>query len=66
MKLTWLDTDEIAWALAEDNPDLDPLSLSFPKLHQMVLELDDFEDDPEHSSEAVLEAIQMAWHEEIR
>ncbi|MCB1125069.1 MAG: Fe-S cluster assembly protein IscX [Verrucomicrobiae bacterium] len=66
MKLTWHDTDEIAWALAEEYPDQDPLKLSFPSLHRMVTQLDDFGDRPDRSSEAVLEAIQMAWYDEVK
>jgi FeS assembly protein IscX len=29
------------------------------------MELPDFEDDPEHSGEKILEAIQMAWIDEV-
>lgn len=64
MKLTWKDHEEIAWALIDKFPDLDPLKLSFPKLHQMVLELEDFGDKPDASNEKILENIQMAWYEE--
>lgn len=66
MGLTWDDAYEIAQELIEQYPDLDPLSLSFPKLHKMIIELPDFEDDPEASNEAKLEAIQMAWYEEVK
>lgn len=66
MKLTWKDTEEIAWALMDKFPDQDPLRLSFPKLHKMVLELEDFSDSPESSNEKILENIQMAWYEENR
>lgn len=64
MKLTWKDAEEIAWALLDQHPDQDPLRLSFPKLRKMVTELPDFVDNPQASNEAILEAIQMAWHEE--
>ncbi len=64
MKLTWKDSDEIAWALMEKYPDQDPLRLSFPKLHKMVCDLEDFGDTPESSTEGLLESIQMAWYEE--
>lgn len=64
--LTWKDSEEIAWALVEKFPDQDPLKLSFPKLHKLVTELEGFGDDPEGSNEAVLEAIQMAWYEEVK
>jgi len=65
-KLTWKDTDEIAYALIDAHPDQDPLKLSFPKLHKLVLALEDFGDDPEKSSESILESIQMAWYEEVK
>ena len=65
-KLTWKDTEEIAWSLLDTFPDQDPLKLSFPKLHKMVTELEDFGDDPQKSSESILEAIQMAWYEETK
>jgi len=29
------------------------------------MELPDFEDNPEHSGEKILEAIQMAWIDEV-
>ena len=64
MKLTWRDHDEVAWALIDKYPDQDPLRLSFPKLHKMIVELEEFGDDPNASNEKVLENIQMAWCEE--
>jgi len=65
-KLTWKDTDEIAYALIDAHPEQDPLKLSFPKLHKLVTALEDFGDDPEKSSESILESIQMAWYEEVK
>ncbi|MBN9690547.1 MAG: Fe-S cluster assembly protein IscX [Verrucomicrobia bacterium] len=64
MKLTWKDSEELAWALLDKFPDQDPLRLSFPKLHKLVCELEDFSDDPNSSNEKILENIQMAWYEE--
>ena len=64
MKLTWKDHEEIAWALIDKFPDQDPLKLSFPKLHKMVCELEEFGDKPDASNEKILENIQMAWYEE--
>ena len=64
MKLTWRDSDDIAWALMDTFPDQDPLKLSFPKLHKMVCELPEFGDKPEASNEKILENIQMAWYSE--
>ncbi len=65
-KLTWRDADDLAYALIDKFPEQDPLKLSFPKLHQMVIELEEFGDEPSKSSEAILEAIQMAWYEEVK
>jgi len=65
-KLTWKDTDEIAYALIDNHPDVDPLKLSFPKLHKLITELEDFGDAPDKSSESILESIQMAWYEEVK
>jgi FeS assembly protein IscX len=63
-KLTWRDADDIAYALIDKFPEQDPLKLSFPKLHKMVIELEEFGDDPQKSNEAIMEAIQMARYEE--
>ena len=64
--ITWSDTEDIAIALSEKYPDLDPLTVRFTDLHKMVQEVPDFEDDPGASNEAKLEAIQMAWLEEYK
>jgi FeS assembly protein IscX len=37
----------------------------FTDLHKLVIELEDFDDNPKGSTESKLEAIQMAWHEEF-
>jgi FeS assembly protein IscX len=64
MGLTWNEPREVAWALDDAYPDADPLDLNFVDLHRMILALPGFDDDPEASSEAKLEAIVMAWHEQ--
>jgi len=64
--LKWTDTDEIGFELSEKFPDLDPLDVRFTDMHKMAVELPDFADDPNASSEGVLEAIQMAWLEYFR
>jgi FeS assembly protein IscX len=66
MGLKWDQADEIALVLAENHPGLNPLDVRFTDLRQWVIDLDEFEDDPEASSEAKLEAIQMAWNEIYR
>lgn len=66
MKMGWHDSEEIAILLLEKHPNLDPLTVRFTDLHKMVTDLPGFEDDPKKSNEAILEAIQMAWHEEYQ
>jgi FeS assembly protein IscX len=66
MGLTWRDAEDIALELMEKFPDTDPLTVRFTDLHRWVTELPGFADDPQRSNEGILEAIQMAWHEEYR
>lgn len=65
MGFTWEDVNEIADALTISHPDIDPMELSFPKLHALITELPGFMDDPDQSDEGKLEAIQMAWYDRI-
>ena len=62
--MRWTDVDTIAIELLEAHPDVDPLTVNFVDLRNWVLALPDFDDDPRHSGEKVLEAIQAAWIEE--
>lgn len=61
--LKWTDAEEIGYRLHEAGPGLDPLTLRFTELRDMVVSLEGFDDDPGASSEGALEAIQMAWLE---
>jgi FeS assembly protein IscX len=61
----WLDVQRIAEELTDQHPDVDPLSVSFPKLRDLVRSLDGFEEQAEHPvNERILEAIQLAWIDE--
>ncbi len=62
--MKWLDVHDIAIELLEKFPDVDPMALNFVDLRDWVLSLEDFDDDPGHSGEKILEAIQTAWIEE--
>jgi FeS assembly protein IscX len=62
--MKWTDTREIAIALAEAHPDVDPLQVRFTDLHAWVCALPGFSDAPGRSGEKILEAIQMAWIDE--
>ena len=64
MGLKWIDSLEIAIALDEARPEVDPMSLNFVDLRDWVIALEEFDDDPHHSGEKILEAIQAAWIEE--
>jgi FeS assembly protein IscX len=64
MAYKWVDTLDIAIELDENHPDVDPKFVNFVDLRQWVLDLDEFDDDPNHSGERILEAIQLAWIEE--
>jgi FeS assembly protein IscX len=63
MDLKWDQAEEIAEVLAENHPGLNPLDVRFTDLRQWVIDLDEFGDDPQGSTEGKLEAIQMAWNE---
>ena len=62
--MKWTDSREIALALLEKYPDQDPGKVNFVDLRNWVLELRGFSDDPKHSGEKILEAIQTAWIDE--
>jgi FeS assembly protein IscX len=62
--MKWTDSREIAIALAEARPDVDPTRVNFVDLRDWVLALPGFDDDPSRCGEKILEAIQMAWIEE--
>jgi FeS assembly protein IscX len=64
MSLKWIDTLDVAIALDEAHPDVDPQYVRFTDLHDWVCELEEFDDDPQHSGEKILEAIQAAWIDE--
>jgi FeS assembly protein IscX len=63
MGLKWDQAEEIAEVLAENHPGLNPLDVRFTDLRQWIIDLDEFDDAPEASSEGKLEAVQMAWNE---
>ena len=62
--MKWTDVREIAMALSDKHPDVDPQYVRFTDLHRWVMELEDFHDAPDNSNEKILEAIQMTWIDE--
>jgi len=64
MELNWTDVQDIAIELDEVHPDVEPKTINFVDLHNAVIGLPDFADDPDRTGEKILEAIQMLWIEE--
>lgn len=62
--MKWTDIEDIAIALQETHGEIDPQKIRFTDLHRWVVELEDFDDDPDRSGEKILEAIQAAWIDE--
>tara|TARA_R110002049_G_scaffold191421_1_gene360331 strand:+ start:82 stop:276 length:195 start_codon:yes stop_codon:yes gene_type:complete len=62
--MKWTDIQDIAIALSEAHPDVDPTTIRFTDLREWVLALPEFNDDPKHSGERIFEAIQQAWIDE--
>lgn len=59
--MKWTDTLEIAIALCEERPEVNPERVNFVDLMRYVTQLPGFDDDPKRCGEKILEAIQMAW-----
>ncbi|HXK56294.1 MAG: Fe-S cluster assembly protein IscX [Gammaproteobacteria bacterium] len=64
MSLKWTDVLDIAIALDESRPDVDPMSVNFVDLRNWIMDLSEFDDDPAHCGERILEAVQQAWIDE--
>ena len=63
--MKWIDSLEIAIQLAEAHPEIDPKAIRFTDLRDWVIALPEFDDEPNRSGEKILEAIQMAWIDEV-
>jgi len=63
--MKWTDTLDIAIELSEKYPETDPITIRFTDLMQWVMNLEGFDDDQERCGERILEAIQMAWIDEL-
>lgn len=62
--MKWGDALDIAIALCEAHPEVDPQYVRFTDMHAWICALPEFSDAPDKSNERILEAIQMAWIEE--
>ena len=62
--ISWTDSLEIAISLEEVHPDIDPITINFVELRELVMALEDFNEGNTNCGEKVLEAIQMCWIDE--
>lgn len=65
MALKWTDSREIARALSNKYPEIDPKFVRTGELYRWVVDLDAFDDTLEAPAPKALDAIQIAWIEEI-
>ena len=63
--ICWTDSLEIAINLTDKFPEIDPKTINFVDLRNMVMDLDEFEEGESKCGERVLEAIQMYWIDEL-
>lgn len=64
---TWTDIHDIAAALAEHYPQHNPMTIRFTELKKLVETLPGFYSPPGKAcNEKILEAIQMAWLQELQ
>ncbi len=62
--ISWTDSLEIAISLEDAHPEIDPLTINFVKLRELVIALEDFKEGDTQCGEKILEAIQMCWIDE--
>ena len=62
--ISWTDSLEIAISLEEAHPDIDPITINFVELRELVIALEDFQEGDTQCGEKILEAIQMRWIDE--
>lgn len=64
--MKWQDAQEIAWALSDLYPETNPQTVRFTDLHRWICSLNGFDDNPDASNEAILEAILLKWLNEFK
>nr|BET44481.1 MAG: Fe-S cluster assembly protein IscX [Candidatus Aschnera chinzeii] len=64
MQLKWNNTNEIAEMLYIKYPHIDPKTISFVKMHDLICSLENFNDNKEASNETILEQIFLKWLDE--
>ncbi|MEM9295838.1 MAG: Fe-S cluster assembly protein IscX [Planctomycetota bacterium] len=62
--MTWTDIEDLADALFEAHPGVDPAGVRFDKLRELIEALPEFDPEPgQRVNEQILEAIQAEWIE---
>jgi len=65
MTFSWTDIEDIVIALDEAHANVDPMSVRFTVLREMIEALPDFAPEPgQNVNEQILEAVQAGWIEE--
>lgn len=59
--MRWEEIDLIIEALEEHYPDVDIDEISLSDIYDLILDLQDFSDDPDNITEASLKRIREAW-----
>lgn len=63
--MKWTDTQLIAETLYDTHGNtIDPKTIRFTQLRELIMNLPDFDDDPARCGERILEAVQQAWIDE--
>ena len=62
--ISWTDSFEIAISLEDVHPEVDPITIYFVELRELVIALEDFKEGDTQCGEKILEAIQMCWIDE--
>ncbi len=61
--MRWDETEVIIEALEEHYPDVDIDEVSLSDIYDLILDLQEFSDDPDNVEEATLKKIREAWAE---
>lgn len=59
--MRWTDTEKLAKALEDNYPDEDLEYLNLNDVEDLILELSDFEDDPEIVTDRALQLVKEEW-----
>lgn len=59
--MKWTDIQRIAEELYDNHPEIDPKTVRFTQLRDLIMALPNFDDDASRCGEKILEAVQMAW-----